>query len=161
MFQGMAYLGQKNIVHRDLAARNVLVANEYNVKISDFGLAQVMGSSNYYVLKTNRDLPIRWWVCWCYFRSDEIPPCMSSMSNKPHDVTSSDSSDSIESRIGERERMEISSELNGNLWRMKTFYCETYSTIFIQCVIIIEKVHYYHECYSIRSPKYNTIISTC
>uniref|UniRef100_A0A0A9ZBW4 Tyrosine-protein kinase n=3 Tax=Lygus hesperus TaxID=30085 RepID=A0A0A9ZBW4_LYGHE len=60
--EGMAYLGQQNIVHRDLAARNVLVANEYSVKISDFGLAQVMGNSNYYLLKTNRDLPIRWYA---------------------------------------------------------------------------------------------------
>ncbi|KAK9497663.1 hypothetical protein O3M35_004350 [Rhynocoris fuscipes] len=58
---GMAYLGQKNIVHRDLAARNVLVANEFHVKISDFGLAQVTEAS-YYILKTHRELPIRWYA---------------------------------------------------------------------------------------------------
>uniref|UniRef100_A0A1B6DNP3 non-specific protein-tyrosine kinase n=2 Tax=Clastoptera arizonana TaxID=38151 RepID=A0A1B6DNP3_9HEMI len=60
--KGMEYLGQKNIVHRDLAARNILVCSDSQVKISDFGLAQVMGSNNYYILKTNRELPIKWSV---------------------------------------------------------------------------------------------------
>lgn len=60
--QGMAYLGKKNIVHRDLAARNILVASENHVKISDFGLAQVVEQNSYYILKTNRELPIKWWV---------------------------------------------------------------------------------------------------
>ncbi|XP_060536177.1 uncharacterized protein LOC132708084 [Cylas formicarius] len=61
--KGMEYLGKKNIVHRDLAARNILVADENHVKISDFGLAQVMGANDYYILKTpNRELPIRWYA---------------------------------------------------------------------------------------------------
>lgn len=59
--QGMEYLGKKNIVHRDLAARNILVVDDYHVKISDFGLAQVM-EKNYYILKTNRDLPMKWYA---------------------------------------------------------------------------------------------------
>ena len=59
----MDYLGRKNIVHRDLAARNILVVDENHVKISDFGLAQVMGTNDYYILKTpNRELPIKWLV---------------------------------------------------------------------------------------------------
>lgn len=58
----MDYLGTKNIVHRDLAARNILVVDESVVKISDFGLAQVMESSDYYYLRTNRDLPIKWYA---------------------------------------------------------------------------------------------------
>jgi serine/threonine protein kinase len=57
---GMEYLGCMNIVHRDLAARNILVASENLVKISDFGLAQVMGKDDYYILQTNRNLPIKW-----------------------------------------------------------------------------------------------------
>ena len=57
----MHYLGEKHIVHRDLAARNILVVNENQVKISDFGLAQVLGSSDYYILQTSRDLPIKWY----------------------------------------------------------------------------------------------------
>lgn len=56
----MDYLGKKKIVHRDLAARNILVASENHVKISDFGLAQVVGQNSYYILKTNRELPIKW-----------------------------------------------------------------------------------------------------
>ncbi|XP_051167397.1 tyrosine-protein kinase hopscotch [Leptopilina boulardi] len=59
---GMEYLGQKSIVHRDLAARNILVADENRVKISDFGLAQVMGKNDYYILQTDRDLPIKWYA---------------------------------------------------------------------------------------------------
>lgn len=59
--KGMEYLGKKNIVHRDLAARNILVVDENHVKISDFGLAQVMGANDYYILKTNRELPIKWY----------------------------------------------------------------------------------------------------
>lgn len=59
---GMDYLGHKHIVHRDLAARNILVVDEFRVKISDFGLAQVMGTKEYYILKTNRDLPIKWYA---------------------------------------------------------------------------------------------------
>jgi Janus kinase 2 len=60
--QGMDYLGTMNIVHRDLAARNILVVDENHVKISDFGLAQVMGTNDYYILKTNRELPIKWYA---------------------------------------------------------------------------------------------------
>lgn len=57
----MKYLGDKKIVHRDLAARNILVASETHVKISDFGLAQVLEpNSDYYILKTSRDIPIKW-----------------------------------------------------------------------------------------------------
>ncbi|KAF2897768.1 hypothetical protein ILUMI_08399 [Ignelater luminosus] len=59
---GMDYLGSKHIVHRDLAARNILVIDENHVKISDFGLAQVMGANEYYILQTNRELPIKWYA---------------------------------------------------------------------------------------------------
>ncbi|XP_014245974.2 uncharacterized protein LOC106664605 [Cimex lectularius] len=59
--RGMDYLAQKNIVHRDLAARNILVASEFTVKISDFGLAQVT-DNNYYILKTCRELPLLWYA---------------------------------------------------------------------------------------------------
>nr|XP_018902060.1 PREDICTED: tyrosine-protein kinase hopscotch [Bemisia tabaci] len=59
---GMEYLSSRKIVHRDLAARNILVVNQRTVKISDFGLAQFTGSSDYYILKTNRDLPIKWYA---------------------------------------------------------------------------------------------------
>lgn len=60
--QGMEYLAKKRIVHRDLAARNILVVDDYHVKISDFGLAQVVGKNDYYILKTDRELPIKWYA---------------------------------------------------------------------------------------------------
>ena len=39
---GMAYLESQNYIHRDLAARNILVGDNINVKIADFGLARVI-----------------------------------------------------------------------------------------------------------------------
>ncbi|CAG9764694.1 unnamed protein product [Ceutorhynchus assimilis] len=60
---GMDYLGTRNVVHRDLAARNILVLDENHVKISDFGLAQFMGTNDYYILKSpHRELPIKWYA---------------------------------------------------------------------------------------------------
>lgn len=63
VLQGMAYLGENNIVHRDLAARNILVGAEDHVKISDFGLARYVGYSGYYrVVENNHKLPMPWYV---------------------------------------------------------------------------------------------------
>lgn len=64
LLQGMEYLGNKKIVHRDLAARNILVASDSLVKISDFGLAQFVDTSqgDYYMLQTFREIPIKWYV---------------------------------------------------------------------------------------------------
>ena len=45
----MEYLEKVRFVHRDLAARNVLVVDEENVKISDFGMSRaIAGNSEYY-----------------------------------------------------------------------------------------------------------------
>jgi len=40
----MTYLEERHLVHRDLAARNVLVKTPNHVKITDFGLARLLGS---------------------------------------------------------------------------------------------------------------------
>ena len=39
---GMRYLHSKNCIHRDLAARNCLISNAGFIKITDFGLSQMM-----------------------------------------------------------------------------------------------------------------------
>lgn len=46
--QGMEYLEKMRFVHRDLAARNVLVVDEDNVKISDFGMSRAIGAGSEY-----------------------------------------------------------------------------------------------------------------
>ena len=57
---GMIYLSGEGIIHRDLAARNVLVANEEQVKISDFGLARQSREKDYYQMTSNTNIPIKW-----------------------------------------------------------------------------------------------------
>ena len=52
---------EAKVVHRDLATRNVLVVNEKQVKISDFGLARLrFEDKDYYQGKDKKDLPIYW-----------------------------------------------------------------------------------------------------
>lgn len=59
---GMIYLESKSVIHRDLAARNVLVASHDHVKISDFGLAQVISGDYYKIQTPERSLPYRWYA---------------------------------------------------------------------------------------------------
>ena len=57
---GMEYLAGHNYVHRDLAARNCLVGENLTIKISDFGLAREIYSSDYHRVQTKSLLPVRW-----------------------------------------------------------------------------------------------------
>lgn len=58
--KGMAYLNTQRYIHRDVAARNCLVNKDMVVKISDFGLARALFTSDYYSMGDHRLLPIRW-----------------------------------------------------------------------------------------------------
>merc|ERR550532_328356 len=55
----MAYLEREKFVHRDLAARNVLVGDNNNCKIADFGLAKVIEDDEYSARKGAK-FPIKW-----------------------------------------------------------------------------------------------------
>ena len=52
---GMAYLENNKIVHRDLAARNVLLSDDLQAKVADFGLASSDGAT-----VESGKLPIKW-----------------------------------------------------------------------------------------------------
>lgn len=43
----MAYLERENVVHRDLRAANILVGDQNEVKIADFGLARMIKDEIY------------------------------------------------------------------------------------------------------------------
>lgn len=58
--RGMEYLSSIKILHRDLAARNVLVADDYVLKIADFGLTRNMTARNYYQRTSSGLLPVMW-----------------------------------------------------------------------------------------------------
>eukprot|EP00117_Sycon_ciliatum_P033552 scpid22897/ scgid25798/ Tyrosine-protein kinase transforming protein ros len=57
---GMAYLAELRFVHRDIAARNCMVTINYTVKIGDFGMARDMYTNDYYRVKAEAPLPVRW-----------------------------------------------------------------------------------------------------
>uniref|UniRef100_A0A914E4U2 Protein kinase domain-containing protein n=1 Tax=Acrobeloides nanus TaxID=290746 RepID=A0A914E4U2_9BILA len=56
--KGMEFIASKNIVHRDLAARNVLLTNDFQAKISDFGLAVINSGIKETTLV--KKFPVRW-----------------------------------------------------------------------------------------------------
>jgi fyn-related kinase len=59
---GMSYLETNNFIHRDLAARNVLVGDNNEVKVADFGLARVISDvqQNIYAAREGTKFPIKW-----------------------------------------------------------------------------------------------------
>lgn len=52
---GMQYLEEKKLVHRDLAARNVLISEDGNAKVADFGLARSVDANH-----AGGRFPIKW-----------------------------------------------------------------------------------------------------
>lgn len=43
----MSYLEEKNFIHRDVRAANILVGENCNVKVADFGLARLTSDDIY------------------------------------------------------------------------------------------------------------------
>ncbi|XP_052098612.1 fibroblast growth factor receptor 2-like isoform X2 [Mytilus californianus] len=58
--RGMEYLASRQCIHRDLAARNVLVAEDYVLKIADFGLTRNLTNVDYYRKTGDGRLPVKW-----------------------------------------------------------------------------------------------------
>ncbi|KAI6653587.1 Dual specificity protein kinase splB-like [Oopsacas minuta] len=57
---GMEYLARKRYVHRDLSARNILLTQELNCKIGDFGLARMVANDNQYERNVEEYIPFKW-----------------------------------------------------------------------------------------------------
>ncbi|OQV12788.1 Fibroblast growth factor receptor 2 [Hypsibius exemplaris] len=58
---GVKYLTDKKVLHRDLAARNILVAENFVMKVADFGLSRYVQGHDYYKKQQIQGLlPVKW-----------------------------------------------------------------------------------------------------
>ncbi|XP_077991885.1 tyrosine-protein kinase STK-like [Glandiceps talaboti] len=55
---GMAYLERENFIHRDLAARNILVGENCEYKVADFGLTRLINDE--YIAQNDAKFPVKW-----------------------------------------------------------------------------------------------------
>jgi serine/threonine protein kinase len=64
--KGLAFIHSKGIIHRDLKPLNILVNDEWNIKISDFGQSTVR------VGEINKDYDLTKYVTTRYYRAPEL-----------------------------------------------------------------------------------------
>uniref|UniRef100_A0AAQ4RFN9 receptor protein-tyrosine kinase n=1 Tax=Gasterosteus aculeatus aculeatus TaxID=481459 RepID=A0AAQ4RFN9_GASAC len=58
--KGMYYLEEHRMVHRNLAARNILLKNDYQVQISDYGVADLLYPDDKKYIYTDTKTPLKW-----------------------------------------------------------------------------------------------------
>ncbi|KAG7520094.1 receptor tyrosine-protein kinase erbB-3-like [Solea senegalensis] len=58
--KGMYYLEEHCVVHRNLAARNILLKNDYQVQISDYGVADLLYPDDKKYVYTDTKTPLKW-----------------------------------------------------------------------------------------------------
>ncbi|XP_040891056.1 receptor tyrosine-protein kinase erbB-3a [Toxotes jaculatrix] len=58
--KGMYYLEENRMVHRNLAARNVLLKNNHNIQISDYGIADLLYPDDKKYFYNEVKTPIKW-----------------------------------------------------------------------------------------------------
>ncbi|XP_023279412.1 receptor tyrosine-protein kinase erbB-3 isoform X1 [Seriola lalandi dorsalis] len=58
--KGMYYLEENRMVHRNLAARNVLLKSNYNVQISDYGIADLVYPDDKKYFYNEAKTPVKW-----------------------------------------------------------------------------------------------------
>jgi proto-oncogene tyrosine-protein kinase Ret len=54
------FLSGLGVIHRDLACRNILIGDQKNLKISDFGMSRYLPKDEVYVPMSHGLLPLRW-----------------------------------------------------------------------------------------------------
>ena len=64
--KGLVYIHSKGIIHRDLKPLNILVNDNWEVKISDFGQSNVLTD------KINKDYNLTKYVSTRYYRAPEL-----------------------------------------------------------------------------------------
>ena len=66
IMKGVLYIHQKGVIHRDLKPLNILVNDNWEVKISDFGQSNVVTD------QINKDYNITKYVSTRYYRAPEL-----------------------------------------------------------------------------------------
>lgn len=57
VIDGFVYLEEKSILHRDIRPANIMVDNEHNVKIIDFGF----GKQQEFIYDEKKSISLNWW----------------------------------------------------------------------------------------------------